>query len=134
MSDASNNCIGNSNKYADYTLDLNKEGEAQLRNTQKDMQDDEIEASTYNRGQNGPKKQEEDANHESNQSPETSQEHELAQESVPTLSSMIFYLRSTGIGFFALSFSLSLVYSFWQNFPSKITPFAFLLIVTTSLT
>ncbi|CAG2005581.1 unnamed protein product [Fusarium graminearum] len=109
---------GNSNKYADYTLDLNKEGEAQLRNTQKDMQDDEIEASTYSREQNGPKKQEEDANHESNQSPETSQEHELAQESVPTFSSMIFYLRSTGMGFFALSFSLSLVYSFWQNFPT----------------
>ncbi|PNP75514.1 hypothetical protein FNYG_11143 [Fusarium nygamai] len=108
---------GNSNKYADYTLDLNKE-EVQLSKTQKDVEDDDIEASTYSQGQNGAKEHEEDAHHESNQSLETTQEHELAQKSVPTLSSMVFYLRSTGMGFFALSFSLSLVYSFWQNFPT----------------
>ncbi|KAF5649387.1 canalicular multispecific organic anion transporter 1 [Fusarium sp. NRRL 52700] len=108
---------GQSNKYADYMLDLDKE-EVQLSKNQKDVEGDDIETFTHSQGQNGAKEHEQDAHHESNQSFETTQEHEPAQKSVPTFSSMAFYLRSTGIGFFALSFFLSLVYSFWQNFPT----------------
>ncbi|KAF4455698.1 hypothetical protein F53441_2030 [Fusarium austroafricanum] len=125
---------GNSNKYSDYTLDLNKEGEVQLSKTRKDVEDEDIEASTYSQRQTGANKHEENAHPESSQSLETTQEHELAEKQVPTLSSMVFYLRSTGMGFFALTFSLSLFYSFWENFPSKIDPFALMLIVTAGLT